>query len=185
MRQVFTPAEAPSPELTTARLRLRPPVPGDLPSLHAILSDPRAMAFWSTPPHRSLDESETFLRGMISASPPEGEEFVVEEAGRVIGKIGLWRFPEIGFILDPACWGRGVATEAARPVLARAFRVHRLAAVEADVDPRNTASLRLLGRLGFTETGRAERTLRIGDSWYDSVYLRLTAARWQRGPAAA
>ena len=64
-------------------------------------------------------------------------------------------------------------------MLDRAFGVHGLPAVEADVDPRNAASLRLLGRLGFEEVGQAERTVLIGDTWCDSVYLRLDAGRWR------
>jgi ribosomal protein S18 acetylase RimI-like enzyme len=46
-------------------------------------------------------------------------------------------------------------------------------AITADVDPRNVASLRLLARLGFEETGRAARTCQVGDEWQDSVYLAL------------
>jgi RimJ/RimL family protein N-acetyltransferase len=166
-------------ELITERLRLRRPVVADLPRMHAILSDPRATAFWATLPHQALEESEAFLNGMIEGAPPVAEEFVVEHQGELIGKVGLWRFPEIGFIFDPAYWGRGLAFEAVRPVLDRAFGVHGLPAVDADVDPRNAAALRLLGRLGFEEVGRAERTVRIGDAWCDSVYLRLHAGGWR------
>jgi RimJ/RimL family protein N-acetyltransferase len=173
--------DTPAAELRTDRLRLRPPVPSDLARMHAILSDLRATAYWSTPPHESLDQSEAFLAGMIGGAPPEAEEFVVEHEDVLIGKVGLWRFPEIGFIFDPAWWGRGFATEAARAVLDRAFAVHRLPAVEADVDPRNAASLRLLERIGFRETGRAERTLLVDGVWCDSVYLRLDASRWDTG----
>jgi len=46
-----------------------------------------------------------------------------------------------------------------------------LPALTADVDPRNAASLRLLARLGFVETGRAQRTFRWRDEWCDSIYL--------------
>jgi [ribosomal protein S5]-alanine N-acetyltransferase len=45
--------------------------------------------------------------------------------------------------------------------------------LEADVDPRNAAALRLLGHFGFREFARAERTVRLGDEWCDSVYLEL------------
>ena len=45
--------------------------------------------------------------------------------------------------------------------------------IEADVDPRNVASLRLLTGLGFEEISRASRTGNIGGAWCDSVYLRL------------
>lgn len=97
----------------------------------------------------------------------------MELAGRVIGKVGLFQFPEIGFILHPETWGRGYAKEALRPVLDRALSVHNLPSVEADVDPRNKASLRILSALGFKEVGREARTGNIAGRWFDSVYLRL------------
>lgn len=160
-------------EIRTERLRLRPAVPGDLHAFHAILSDPRAMAYWSTLPHSELAQTREWLAAMIAIPPGKGEDFVIECEGRVIGKAGLYRFPEVGFILHPDAWGKGYASEALRPVLDRAFAVHRLLEVIADVDPRNSASLRLLERLGFEETGRASRTWHIGGEWHDSVYLRL------------
>jgi len=113
---------------------------------------------------------------MIAIESGVGEDFVVEFEGRVVGKAGLYRFPETGFIFSPAVWGRGVAMEALRPIIDRAFEVHHLPAIVADVDPRNERSLRLLGRLGSTETGKAQRTWLIGDQWCDSIYLRLFAA---------
>jgi RimJ/RimL family protein N-acetyltransferase len=166
-------------EIRTERLRLRPATPADLHAIHAVLGDPRAMAYWSTPPHAGLQQTRAWLQGMIEIPTGEGEDFVVEHAGRVIGKAGLYRFPEIGFILHPDCWGKGLAAEALRVVLDRAFTVHGLDRVEADVDPRNDASLRLLGRLAFRETGRRERTWLIDGHWCDSVYLRLAAGDWR------
>ena len=147
--------------------------------LHAILGDPLATAYWSTPPHRDLEQTREWLQAMIDIPAPEGEDFIIEHDNQVIGKAGFYRFPEIGFILHPEHWGRGFASEAIRPVLDRAFDVHRLAAVEADVDPRNTASLNLLARFGFEETGRKKRTWRVGERWCDSVYLRLEGRSWQ------
>lgn len=166
-------------EIRTDRLRLRPATAADLAAMHAILGNPQATAFWSTPPHRDLEQTREWLQSMIEIPAREGEDFIVEHEGRVIGKAGLYRFPEIGFILDPGFWGRGLAAEALRPVLDRAFLVHGLAGVEADVDPRNAASLNLLARLGFEETGRKQRTWRVGERWCDSVYLRLDRPRWR------
>jgi [ribosomal protein S5]-alanine N-acetyltransferase len=166
-------------EIRTERLRLRPARPDDLAAMHAILSDARATAFWSTPPHRDLDETRDWLQSMIDIPAGEGEDFIVELDRRVIGKAGLYRFPEIGFILHPDHWGRGFAAEAVRAVVGRAFAVHDLTAIEADVDPRNLASLALLERLGFEETSRKARTWHVGDQWCDSVYLRLDRSRWQ------
>jgi RimJ/RimL family protein N-acetyltransferase len=161
-------------EIRTDRLLLRPATFRDVDAFHTIFADPTAMAFWSTPPHQDIAETQRWVTSMINIGAREGEDFVIELEGRVIGKAGLYRFPEIGFILHPETWGRGYAQEALQPVLARAFEVHRLASVEADVDPRNSASLRLLARLGFRETHRASRTWQVGGQWCDSVYLRLS-----------
>lgn len=143
----------------------------DLEAFHAILSEARAMRYWSTLPHEHLDQTRAWLQAMIDVPVDEGEDWVIDLGGRAIGKVGLWRFPEIGFILHPDHWGQGYAREVLAPVIERAFAVHGLPAVTADVDPRNAASLKLLEALGFVETGRGERTLKLGDEWCDSVYL--------------
>jgi RimJ/RimL family protein N-acetyltransferase len=167
------------PEILTRRLRLRAATLADVDALHAVLSDERATAYWSTPPHRDREQTLAWVAAMIAIPPDAGEDFVVEAAGRVIGKAGLYRFPEIGYILHPDAWGRGYAAEACGAVLERAFRVHGLPAVIADVDPRNAASLKLLGRLGFRETGRRTRTWFIAGQWCDRVDLRLEASDWR------
>ena len=161
-------------ELVTPRLRLRRACPGDLDYLHAVMSEPSAMRYWSTPPHRDVAQTKAYLDGMIAASPDASDDFVVEHQGRVIGKAGCWRLPEIGYILHPEHWGRGLAREALSAVLPRLFATFEIDEVVAEVDPRNAASLRLLARLGFRETGRASRTLRVGDEWCYSVYLALS-----------
>lgn len=166
-------------EFRTERLLLRSAQAGDIEPLHAILSDPRAMAYWSSTPHATVDQTRDWLASMIAIQPSEGEDFIVEFEGRLIGKAGLWRFPEIGFIFHPDHWGRGFAREALALVLDRAFGVHGLPKVDADVDPRNASSLRLLERLGFHETGRKTRTWRVGGQWCDSVYLELGSDTWR------
>ena len=160
-------------EILTPRLRLRRARPDDLEALHAVFSHPAAMRYWSTPPHADLEQTRLWLDSMIEASPETSDDFVVEFEGRVIGKAGCWRVPEIGYILHPDYWGQGLAIEALTAVVTRVFDRFPIAAIEADVDPRNTASLALLTRLGFRETGRAEKTVRVGDEWADSVYLSL------------
>jgi [ribosomal protein S5]-alanine N-acetyltransferase len=160
-------------EIVTPRLRLRPARADDLEAMHAIMSDARAMRYWSTAPHSAVEQTREWLASMIVIPPDAGEDFIVEHDGALIGKAGLYRFPEIGFIFHPTHWGRGFAREALAAVLDRAFAVHRLSAVTADVDPRNIGSLRLLQALGFREVGRAQRTWQVGEEWCDSVYLSL------------
>jgi len=166
-------------EFRTERLVLRPARQDDLDAIHAILSNPQAMAYWSTTPHENVQQSRDWLQSMIDIRLPDGEDLIIERNGRVIGKAGLWRFPEIGFILHPEFWGQGYAREALRVVIDRAFDVHGLPRIEADVDPRNISSLKLLSRFGFQETGRKERTWQIGDQWCDSIYLALDAESWR------
>ena len=167
-------------ELVTPRLRLRRARATDAADLHAVFREPAAMRYWSTPPHADLAETERWLDSMISADPAVGDDFVIEREGVVIGKAGAWRLPEIGFILHPSFWGQGIAYEALSAVTGHLFTARGLDRLTADVDPRNEASLRLLSRLGFVETGRAERTWRVGEEWCDSVYLALDRHRHQR-----
>jgi len=160
-------------EIVTPRLRLRRARSGDLAAWHAILSDPRAMRYWSTPPHTDLAQSRAWMEGMVGASPAESDDFIIERDGVLIGKAGCWRAPEVGYILHPDHWGQGLAREAMSAVIPHVFARFDIPALTADVDPRNTASLQLLARLGFEETHRAARTLKVGDEWCDSVYLAL------------
>lgn len=167
-------------EIVTPRLVLRRARPSDLHDLHAVMSHPEAMRYWSTPPHDDIAQTREFLEAVMAGTPDDSDDFMVElpaAGGRLIGKVGCWRAPEIGYILHPDFWGRGLAREALEAILPHVFARFPVDALTADVDPRNAVSLRLLARLGFHETGRAERTLKVGDEWCDSVYLALPRPR--------
>ena len=135
------------------------------------------MRYWATLPHSTMAETESWFERQFFSCDPARDEWVIEHDCRTIGNIGIWNMPELGFILHPDAWGRGLATEAATAFLAYAFATHPIEAVTADVDPRNAASLGLLQKLGFVETSRADRTFLIGGEWYDSVYLALPRPR--------
>jgi RimJ/RimL family protein N-acetyltransferase len=157
--------------LRTDRLLLRRFRPDDASAIHAALSDPEAMRFWSTLPHAALAHTRAWVDGTIAAvAAGESDDFAVEHAGALIGKAGLWQGDEIGFIFARPAWGQGFAREAVAAVCDHAFAAGR-EVITADVDPRNTRALRLLTSLGFTETGRAEKTFQLGQEWADSVYL--------------
>jgi RimJ/RimL family protein N-acetyltransferase len=160
-------------EIRTTRLLLRRARMGDLFDLHRVFTQPEAMRYWSTPPHESLDQSRRWLRGMTSAPATVADDYIVEYEGRAIGKAGAWQLPEIGFLLHPDLWGRGLMREALEALIPHLFARHDLPRLTAEADPRNTRSLGLLARLGFRETGRASRTMQWGEEWCDSVYLAL------------
>jgi RimJ/RimL family protein N-acetyltransferase len=169
-------------EIRTARLLLRRAVPADLPAVHAFMSSPEAMRYWSTLPHETVAVTEAWFQAQFFSDDPARDEWIVEHDGRVVGNIGMWKQPEFGYILHPDVWGLGLGVEAATAFLAYAFATYPIEAVTADVDPRNAASLKLLAKLGFVETGRAERTFHIGDEWCDSVYLALQRPAATGGP---
>ncbi len=160
-------------ELVTERLRLRRARADDLDALHGVFREPLAMRYWSSPPHKDEAETRDWLAGMIAADPSESSDFVVEYEGRVIGKAGCWRVPEIGYILHPDHWSKGLAREALAAIIPHLFETFPIPAILADVDPRNDSSLKLLLRLGFVETRRAEKTWLVGETWCDSIYLEL------------
>lgn len=165
--------------LRTERLLLRRPRREDASAMHAILSDPLAMRYWSTPPHDDPAQSERWVAETVEAVAAGAcDDFFIEllgSPGELIGKAGIWHGDEIGFLLHPRRWGKGYAREALLAVIDHAFTRRGLARIRADVDPRNERCLRLLTGLGFVEAGRAERTFKIGDAWTDSVYLALAA----------
>ena len=158
--------------LTTARLTLDPIVATDAPGLPPIFADPEVMRYFDNP-HTSLAETERWVRRSAEAPPETTREFTIRRGGQIIGKAGIWNAPEIGFLLHRDHWRQGLMAEALGTLIPYLFAVMDLPAITADVDPRNTPSLAWLNKLGFVETGRAERTIKIGGEWCDSVYLRL------------
>ncbi|WP_323768607.1 GNAT family N-acetyltransferase [Antarctobacter sp.] len=162
--------------IRTERLLLRPGRLTDLEPLHRILSDPSVMRYWSRPAHDDIAQTAEFLRYFMDGYGTDGRvEFILEYDGRCIGKAGMWRDPEVGYILNPDYWGQGLAFEAMSAILTEiARRRPDLTRLTADLDPRNTGSIRLLEKLGFTH----DRTV-IGDYLYggyevcDSAYYSL------------
>jgi [ribosomal protein S5]-alanine N-acetyltransferase len=159
--------------IETARLTLRRARLDDFDAIRAMMSDARAMRYWSTLPHESRAVTEKWFAEQFFSGDPARDEWIIALEDRAIGFVGIWQQPEFGFMLAPEVWGRGFASEAAAAFLGYAFATYPLEAVTADVDPRNAASLGVLRKLGFVETGRAERTFLLGDEWCDSVYLAL------------
>jgi len=159
--------------IRTGRLILRHARLDDVEPLHAVFSNPVAMRWWSSMPHDSLTETNAWVEAMMEGNAAGAPDFVVEWNGRVIGKAGFWKLPDVGYILHPDAWGKGLAREAVRAAIDHVLAEGLTQIVTADVDPENTASIRLLESLGFVRTGSAERTWNIGGDWKDSVYYAL------------
>lgn len=165
-------------QLNTPRLILRSARADDLEAFHRILSDPRATRWWSTPPHETLDQSRAWLDAMI-AKGPDNPDFVLELEGEVIGKAGFFALPEIGFILHPDHWGRGLAREAVEAAIEHVWNTRGVDVLTAEVDPENTASIRLLERSRFRRIGFRPAGVQVGGVWMDCVDYVLTREDWR------
>ena len=166
---------------------LRPPALSDAAELLELRSRNRAhlepweperpLGYYSVEGQRALLESALAAREAGRAFP-----FLVEHEGRIVGGVnlnevvrGAFQNAYLGYWVDGACAGRGVATEAVRQAVAFAFGAGRLHRVQAAVIPRNAASLRVLEKCGFREEGLARRYLRIAGRWEDHRIFALTA----------
>ncbi len=164
--------------LHTSRLTLRRPQMADAMDLHRVMSNADAMRYWSTLPHTDLAVTEAWLARSLAHETALSAEFVILLNNHVIGTAGGYVLPSVGMILHPDYWGQGLAAEAMRAVLAHIFATFAADHLTADVDPRNAASLALLARLGFVQTGQAKATFLLGDEWCDSIYLTLPRDVW-------
>jgi RimJ/RimL family protein N-acetyltransferase len=157
-------------ELCTRRLGLRPIAAADRNVLHALWTAPDVRQFlWDD---RVIDLAT--VDGVIerSAASFEAEGFGhfalrEGEGAALIGTCGLHRTapsaePELLYSLAPSHWGRGLATEAARAVIADAFERLALPRVLARADVPNRASVEVMKRLGMKHEGEsAEGALRL------------------------
>jgi RimJ/RimL family protein N-acetyltransferase len=86
---------------------------------------------------------------------------------------------EIGYVISPAHGGNGYTTEAARAILHLAFDELDLHRMIARIDPRNTASLHLVERLGMRRESHLVQNHWHKDSWADEVDFALLKDEWK------
>ncbi len=151
--------------LTTARLTLRPLVAADAPALHRLINDwevcrnlagvpfpyPRALADeWIAASAKDLTLGRAYH--LAITGDEEGREILVGGVGlrvdheRRLGRLGYW--------VGRRFWGHGVACEAAGRMAAWSLAHLDLDRLEAVAATDNGASLAVLRRIGFRETGR-------------------------------
>ncbi|MGH7722338.1 MAG: GNAT family N-acetyltransferase [Candidatus Dormibacteria bacterium] len=111
--------------------------------------------------------------------------------GRLAGDISLHaihRGPvqtaNVGYMVDAAYRGRGVATAALRLVVRCAFDELRLHRLDAGAMPSNRGSQRVLEKAGFTRVGVQQRYLFVADAWQDHVLYEIVGADFVPGNAS-
>ncbi len=175
------------PTIPAERVVLRWLTGDDVPALYEIFSHPEVMRYWSSPQHQSMTETQHMLE-RIHESFHKHELYQWGVArktdNRVIGTCTLAqidtqnRRAEIGYILAREYWGQGMMREALTALCNFAFTTMNLNRIEADVDPRNAASLRILDRLGFQREGLFRERWIVGDEIQDSAMLGLLRREW-------
>ena len=182
------------PTIPAGRVRLRPLADADVPALFAVFSDEQVMRYWSRPPMRDVAEAEALLAN-IRSSFAERSLFQWGVArladDRVVGTCTLFnldagnRRAEIGYALARDCWGQGLMSEALASLVAYAFGPLDLARLEADVDPRNGPSIRIIEKLGFVREGLLRERWHVGGEAQDSLMLGLLRRDWAARPGRA
>lgn len=160
-------------QIVTERLILRPPRIGDLDDIFQIFCDAEAMTYWSSAAHQSPAETAAWLQPVLADPVASHLDYFMEFNGRIIGKMGCWRIPEIGFALNKAYWGQGLAHEALRGFIAHVKAARQIDHLMADVDPRNLRSKSLLEKCGFQKVGHRPRSIKTHMGWCDSDDYRL------------
>ena len=172
-------------EIGTERLLLRPHRLEDVDDIFEFARDPEWGRYLPVPVPYLREHAEEFVAGRILSSRDEWPVWAIVLAGKVIGGIGIridgeYATGALGYSLARQHWGRGLTVEAARAVVDWVFRERGLAKVYAYADARNTASLRVMEKLGLTREGvlRSHRTLR--EERVDDVYYGLLREEWER-----
>ncbi|MGY1519403.1 GNAT family N-acetyltransferase [Luteimonas sp. A482] len=178
------------PVLTGQRLCLRGPRVQDIDDVFALFSHADVMRFWSSAPMRVRMQAEGKVEEMLDGfARRESLNWLIaaRRDDRAIGSCTLYRFDarhrraEVGYALHPDWWGRGLATEAVALALDWGFHRLGLHRIEADIDPRNEASRRLLAGLGFRREGLLRQRFLIDGSASDSEIFGLLQDEWRPG----
>ncbi len=175
--------------LETTRLRLRPFQESDLNSFVAYRSDPEVARYqgWETP--YSVEKAVAFIAEMQQLSPNvKGRwyQFAVElkQTGAMIGDCAFHTLTydehqaEIGFSFARQYQGLGYATESVKRLLTYLFGVLDLHRVFAVCDVKNTASARLLERVGMRREAHFVDNIWFKGTWESEYLYALLQYEW-------
>jgi RimJ/RimL family protein N-acetyltransferase len=134
------------------RVSLRPVVDSDLEELYRFQRDPEATAMADFP-SRDWPTFEQHWQRILA--DPDCVTLAIEADGVLVGNIGCWtqeEHREVGYWIDRANWGRGIATAAVRELLAELSQ----RPLYAYVAPHNVGSIRVLENCAFVPAAGAD-----------------------------
>jgi RimJ/RimL family protein N-acetyltransferase len=176
------------PTINTTRLSLRSISEADVDDFYAVYSNPEVMRYWSTPPLASKDAAIQLISEIhqgIERHDILKWGMALRSNNKFIGSITLFhldfnhRRAEIGFAQGRAYWGQGYMQEGLKAVLNYAFEELKLHRIEADVDPRNEASVRTVERLGFQKEGYLRERWQVNGDLQDALFFGLLRPDWE------
>lgn len=164
-------------------------------AMHRWRGDPTLLRFlgWGS---RTPEESAAHLRECLADQQSTNREryfFAVElrESAAVIGSVGVhWRSRKygggelgLGYFLEPAFWGRGLAAEACGTLVEFCFEQLAAHKISASCDAGNHASERVMQKLGMTrEAEIRESHMRFGE-WRNRLWYGILRSEWPASPS--
>lgn len=180
------------PLIETDRLHVRLLAQDDLPDLLAVNEDDEVTRFLPYASWSDLADADAWYKRMSTLQDTgTALQFVIAEKqmGTVIGSCLLFRFEEksaraeLGYVLGRAHWGKGYMEESLRALIDSAFATMALRRLEAEVDPRNGSSGKLLRRLGFSKEGLLRQRWLDKGQTHDVEFYGLLLHEWPQASA--
>jgi [ribosomal protein S5]-alanine N-acetyltransferase len=179
---MLTPHFDPFPTIVTSRLLLREVTLADAAQLFYLRSDPAVLKYLDKEPEKSVDETIALIN-QVKKNKEDGDGILwgitLKDSDIIVGTICYWRMQkehfraEIGYALHPAQQGKGIMDEAIKAVLQYGFESIQLHSVEANVNPANEASRKLLERNGFIKEAYFRENYYYNGQFLDSVIYSL------------
>ena len=172
------------PAYKTKRLFLRQITVNDRPQILRGMADVEVTAFYGG---RVTEECELATQEHMDWYQQLHEEksgtwwamCLLDAPDQLIGTCGLYnidqvnRNADIGYWLFSKHWGKGLMREALQCVITHAFQVLHLHRIEAEIEPDNIASTRLLLKLGWQREGRRRQVAWKNERFVDMEYYAL------------
>jgi ribosomal-protein-alanine N-acetyltransferase len=180
---MLEPNFSPFPELTTTRLLLRRITNEDAEAILAMRSLDATMQYIDREKMQTIEEALDLVKVINdSLENNNGINWAItlkDEPGLLIGTIGFWRMikphyrAEIGYMLHPDHWNKGLMKEAIRAVISYGFGPLCLHSIEAHINPGNAASAALLEKTGFIREAYFKEDYYFRGKFIDSAIYSL------------
>ncbi len=174
---------SPFPEISTDRLLLRRMTKEDGRQLFLLRSDDRVMQYIGREKTKSVEDAEAFIT-LINGSVDANESIMwaialLNDPATMIGTICYWNIQpehyraETGYMLHPAHWNQGIMKEALSAVIKYGFDKMDLHSIEAQINPENMASGKLLENTGFVREAYFKENYCFRGRFFDTEVYSL------------